>query len=104
MLHEHGLGRDCVGRMREASQAQPFDARTFAKAARQYLPLLRQHIFKENNVLFHMAERVMSEADDADVSGRFSQAEQERGLTGWHESFASEVTCWEQALGGEQRA
>jgi hypothetical protein len=30
MLHEHDLGRDCVGRMREASQAQPFDARTFA--------------------------------------------------------------------------
>ena len=23
MLHEHVLGRDCVGRMREASQAQP---------------------------------------------------------------------------------
>ena len=46
MLHEHVLGRDCVGRMREASQAQPFDARTFAKAARQYIPLLRQHIFK----------------------------------------------------------
>jgi hemerythrin-like domain-containing protein len=27
MLHEHVLGRDCVGRMREANQAQPFDAR-----------------------------------------------------------------------------
>jgi hemerythrin-like domain-containing protein len=104
MLYEHGLGRDCVGRMREASLAQPFDARTFADAAKQYIPLLRQHIFKENNVLFRMAEQVMSEADDADVTGRFSQVEQERRLTGWHESFASEVTCWEQALGGEQRA
>jgi hemerythrin-like domain-containing protein len=38
MLHEHGLGRDCVGRMRQASQAQPLDARTFADAARQYIP------------------------------------------------------------------
>ena len=100
MLHEHVLGRDCVGRMREASQAQPFDARTFADAARQYIPLLRQHIFKENNVLFRMAERVMSEADDADVTGRFSQVEQERGLTGWHESFGNEVAGWEQALEG----
>jgi len=103
MLHEHGLGRDCVGRMREASQAQPLDAPTFAEAARQYIPLLRQHIFKENNVLFRMAERVMSEADDADVTGRFSQVEQERRLTGWHESFASDVARWEQALGGESR-
>jgi hemerythrin-like domain-containing protein len=104
MLHEHGLGRDCVGRMRAASQAQPFDARTFAEAARQYIPLLRQHIFKENNVLFRMAEQVMSEADDADVTGRFSKVEQERGLTDLHESFASEVYRWEQALGGEPRA
>jgi hemerythrin-like domain-containing protein len=99
MLHEHGLGRDCVARMREASRAQPFDARTFADAARQYLPLLRQHIFKENNVLFHMAKRVMSEADDADVTGRFSQVEQERGLASLHESFAGDVARWEQAMG-----
>jgi hemerythrin-like domain-containing protein len=103
MLHEHVLGRDCVSRMREASQAQPFDARTFAEAARQYIPLLRQHIFKENNVLFRMAERVMSEADDADVTGRFSQVEQERGLASLHQSFATEVTRWEQALGGESQ-
>jgi hemerythrin-like domain-containing protein len=104
MLHEHVLGRDCVGRMREASQAQPFDARTFAEAARQYIPLLRQHIFKENNVLFRMAEQVMSEADDADVTGRFSQVEQERGLNRLHESFASDVAGWEQVLGGEPRS
>jgi hemerythrin-like domain-containing protein len=104
MLHEHVLGRDWVGRMREASQAQPFDARTFAEAARQYIPLLRQHIFKENNVLFHMAERVMSEADDADVTSRFSKVEQERGLTGLHESFGTDVARWEQALAGGQPA
>ena len=104
MLHEHELGRDCMGRMSQASQAQPFDARTFADAARQYIPLLRQHIFKENNFLFRMAERVMSEADDADVTSKFSQVEQERGLTGLHQGFASEVARWEQALGGEQRA
>jgi hemerythrin-like domain-containing protein len=100
MLHEHVLGRDCVGRMREASQAQPFDSRTFAEAARQYILLLRQHIFKENNVLFRMAERVMSEADDADVTSRFSEVEQERGLTGSNDSFAIEVVRWEQTLEG----
>jgi hemerythrin-like domain-containing protein len=104
MLHEHGLGRDCVGRMRQASQAQPFDARSFADAARQYIPLLRQHIFKENNVLFRMAEQVMSEADDADVAGRFSQVEQERGLTSLHQTFASDVARWEQTFGGGQPA
>jgi hemerythrin-like domain-containing protein len=62
--------------------------------------LLRQHIFKENNVLFRMAERVMSEADDADVTSRFSEVEQERGLTGSNDSFASEAVRWEQTLEG----
>ncbi len=104
MLHEHVLGRDCVGRMREASQAQPFDARTFADAAKQYIPLLRQHIFKENNVLFRMAEQVMSETDDADVTGRFSKVEQERGLTGLHENYAGDVARWEQTLVGGPQA
>jgi hypothetical protein len=50
-----------------------------------------------------MAERVMSEAEDADVTGRFSQEEKERGLTSLHESFGSEVARWEQALVGESR-
>jgi hemerythrin-like domain-containing protein len=81
--------------MREASRAQPFDADPFAEAATQYIPLLRQHIFKENNVLFRMAERVMTEADDADVTGRFAQVEQERGLTDWHAKFAADVARWE---------
>ncbi len=98
MLHEHVLGRDRVGRMRTASEAQPFDCRKFADAAGQYIPLLEQHIFKENNVLFRMAERVMSEADDATVIGKFSQVEQERGLTGLSESFGSELAHWQQAL------
>jgi hemerythrin-like domain-containing protein len=104
MLHEHVLGRDCVARMREASQAQPFATRKFAEAARQYIPLLRQHIFKENNVLFRMAEQVMSDADDAEVTGNFSKVEQDRGLTDLHESFAGDVAGWEQVLGGEPRS
>ncbi len=104
MLHEHVLGRDCVRRMREASQAQPFDAPTFADAARQYIPLLRQHIFKGNNILFRMAEQVMSETDDSDVTGRFSQVEQERGLTDMHQSFAGDVARWEQVFGEDKPA
>ena len=98
MLHEHVLGRTCVGRMQEAGQASPFDFRTFADAAKQYIPLLRNHIFKENNVLFRMAEQVMSEADDAEVTSRFTQVEQERGLTDQHASYAVEVSQWEKAF------
>jgi len=85
--------------MRKASESQPFKADRFAEAAKEYIHLLRQHIFKENNVLFRMAERVMTEADDADVTNTFSQVEQERGLTGSYERFGNEVVRWEQAFG-----
>lgn len=95
MLHEHVLGRDCVSRMRDAGQSDPFDAQKFADAARQYVPLLRQHIFKENNVLFQMAQRVMSETDDTEVAAKFSQVEQERGLTDHFARYSKEVSEWE---------
>ena len=72
------------------------------EVAKLYIPLLRQHIFKENNVQFRMAEQVMSEADDAEVTDKFSQVEQQRGLTGCHDSNSSEVAHWEQALGEEE--
>jgi hemerythrin-like domain-containing protein len=98
MLHEHVLGRDCVARMREASRAHPPDLAGFAAAAREYTPLLRHHIFKENNVLFPMAERVMTSADDADVAARFCEVESDRGLGGLRESFAIDVEGWERAL------
>lgn len=98
MLHEHVVGRDCVRRMREASEANEFDGAKFATAANEFIPLLRQHIFKENNVLFKMAEQVLSEADDADVDGQFTQVEQERELAGMHERYDAEVARWEQEL------
>lgn len=98
MLHEHDVGRDCVRRMREASEGDEFDAAKFATAAKEFIPLLRQHIFKENNVLFKMAEQVLSEGDDDEMDGKFSQVEQERELAGMHERYAAEVARWEDEL------
>ncbi len=99
MLQEHVLGRDCVRRMREASEAAEFDGPTFAVAANEFIPLLRQHIHKENNVLYPMGEQVLSEADDTDLTAKFSQVELERGLDGLHEQYEAEVARWEEALG-----
>jgi hemerythrin-like domain-containing protein len=98
MLHEHDVGRDCVVRMREASASGEFDRDKFVTAAKEFIPLLRQHIFKENNILFQMAENVMSQADDADMSVKFTQVEEERELAGMHERYAAEVARWEQVL------
>jgi len=98
MLHEHDVGRDCVRRMREASEGGQFDRAQFATAAKEFIPLLRQHIFKENNVLFQMAANVMSEDDDTDMDDKFTQVEQERNLIGMHERYDAEVARWEQEI------
>ena len=99
MLQEHVLGRDCVRRMREASEAAEFDGPTFAVAANEFIPLLRQHIYKENNVLYPMGEQVLTEADDADLTDKFSNVEQEKGMIGLHEHYDAEVARWEEAVG-----
>jgi len=97
MLHEHDVGRECVRRMREAGEGE-FDAAKFSTAAREFIPLLRQHILKENNILFQMAGRVMSETDDAEMDAKFDQVEQERELAGMHERYEAEVTGWEETM------
>ena len=92
------MGRDCVGRMREASEQDGFDAAKFKTAAKEFVPLLRQHIFKENNILFKMAGNVLSDADDDYMDGKFTEVEQERELAGLHERFEAEVFLWEGAM------
>jgi len=99
MLHEHDVGRDCVRRMREASEIDPLDADKFAAAAKEFIPLLRQHIDKENNILYQMAQNVLSEADDADLTDKFSKVEQERDLDGMLERYDAEVARWEDEGG-----
>jgi len=99
MLNEHVQGRDCVRRMREASEKDEFDGAMFATAAKEFIPLLRQHIFKENNILFKMAENVLIEADDEVMAEKFTEVEQERKLAGLHEKYEAEIAGWEETLG-----
>lgn len=98
MLHEHVMGRDCVRRMRDASEHDGFDGTSFANAAREYISLLRQHIYKENNILFKMAGMVLSADDDATMDHRFTEIEQKRDLANLHDRFEADVSRWEEAL------
>ncbi len=59
MLAEHAQGREWIRRM-EASLQPSLDAAAFASAAAGYSTLLQAHIRKENEVLFPMAEKLLS--------------------------------------------
>jgi hemerythrin-like domain-containing protein len=75
MLYEHRVARALTKDMAEALPAAASDdtgARTrFLQAARQYAQLLTQHIFKEDNVLFQMGDRVMQPDDQNALAAQF---------------------------------
>jgi hemerythrin-like domain-containing protein len=77
MLHEHRLGRQCVGRMAAALDAHAAgDAAAPAAcvaAGHDFAPLLRAHIHKEDNILFFMGDRVMADADQEELAASFCQ-------------------------------
>ena len=79
MLAEHEQGREalaCLGRaVDDAGAGVPGAAQRFAQYAGTYLTLLREHIQKENQVLFPMADRILGAAEQAQLLGEFEQAE-----------------------------
>ena len=88
MLREHDEGRSLVRRMAEAAQACSWgedSQQKFAEAARLYVELLRQHIFKENNILFVMAENMLSAEEQEKLAAEFDRVELEKLGAGTHE-------------------
>ncbi len=91
MLHEHTLGRGYIRGMGEAlasyQAGAPGAAASFAQHARHYIALLTQHIEKENNVLFPMADRHLPAAKQEELFEGFEAIERERIGVGKHEEF-----------------
>jgi len=76
MLHEHDLGRSLIARMRELSKLDSDAARAgFRDAAKQYATLLSDHISKENDVLFKIADRAIEGPDRRRVEEDFDTYE-----------------------------
>lgn len=79
MLHEHVLGRNFVKGIAEnitlfkngnkASLSEIF------RNMNGYSSLLRNHISKENNILFRMADKVLSESDNNNLLNKFAETE-----------------------------
>ena len=75
MLAEHEQGRSNIRAMRESVSEQDADLHTFADAAFSYVALMRNHIEKENNILFMMGDRAMPESVQNDLLIRFKEHE-----------------------------
>jgi hemerythrin-like domain-containing protein len=96
MLHEHTLGRALIREMAEAGKAlesgDTSAAPLWARAASQYSDLLRAHIQKENNILFVMAERLLSDAEQEQLSEAFDTIEEEKMGPGTHERLHAKMS------------
>jgi hemerythrin-like domain-containing protein len=82
MLVEHDQGRGFVGAMvRNAAACAKGEAaarNAWAGAAREYANLLRNHIWKENEVLFLMADRLLSSDEQDALANEFERVEAEK--------------------------
>ena len=59
----------------------------FVKTAQEYINLLNQHIYKENNVLFSLAEKHLSKEELARLSEGFELIETQKIDLGRHDEF-----------------
>lgn len=71
MLHEHDLGREFVKGLNEA--VEKGDKTEAVKNARGYCELLQEHIFKEDNVLYPMADEALKEDAQKSIAEKFAK-------------------------------
>lgn len=101
MLADHDEGRRLTRAIREeAERAKKGDSQAASLVARnslEYVALLRQHIQKENNVLFPMADQVIPQEQHSQVTEAFEHIEHEETGQGIHEKYLGIAAELEQA-------
>ncbi len=83
MRAEHVEGRAFIRAMLEAVAQE--DAARFAQAATGYIALLRQHIAKEDDVLFRFAGQMLTPTQDAEILEGYRAIEHDDMGNGTHE-------------------
>ncbi len=103
MLAEHEQGRSYIRALREAAQklraGDESARRDVVLNARGYVALLRQHIDKENGVLFPMADQVIPASQHDRVAEDFERVEHEETGAGVHEKYLALAERLEAEMG-----
>jgi hemerythrin-like domain-containing protein len=104
MLYEHEQGRQLTRALRTAAQewegGNQAARLAAAQAALGYVQLLRQHIDKENSILFPMADRALSAGQQAKVADDFEHVEHEETGEGIHEKYLALAETLEKEAAG----
>jgi hemerythrin-like domain-containing protein len=82
MLAEHDEGRAYIHTMKQntvgSAQGDESARKLWAGAARGYSTLLRNHIWKENEILFPIAERILSPEEQTSLAAQFAHMQREK--------------------------
>lgn len=91
MLFEHEMGRKCIRLMTDAFERYKLNDLSagldIAQNTRDYIALLTDHIVKENEILFAMADDRLSQKAQDELADGFEKIEESRIGAGRHESF-----------------
>jgi len=91
LLNEHEQGRKLVAKLKDAMKLYTSGENkatiSFQSTINEYVALLTEHIEKENNVLFVMADAKLNAAKDTELFEAFERLEKERIGPGKHEEF-----------------
>lgn len=98
MLKEHQEGREYIALMNKAAEAA--DLTNFKINASNYSYLLRNHIEKENNVLFAMADKILDETKQDELFEKFEQHEENVMGHGVHEELHAMIHKWSKEFEG----
>ncbi|MHA2609631.1 MAG: hemerythrin domain-containing protein [bacterium JZ-2024 1] len=94
MLLEHNMGRELVKKMSEGvkkyQQGESEGQKQIVENARGYIDLLRQHIYKENNVLFPMANAHLTSNQQEKLMENWKDVEKRMG-EGKHRDYKETV-------------
>lgn len=91
MLHEHQMGRDYITSLsiafEEFKEGNKLAINRIISISMNYVQLLRNHIDKENNILFMMADNVLNEEEQSKIFDAFEKLEVEKIGIGKHEEY-----------------
>lgn len=102
MLNEHDQGRAAVQKLRAVlagADAGGETAARFAVVAAEYVELLRDHIAKEDDVLFPMGEGMLSDAERESAVAAFAKIEHDTLGAGGREARMAAIEQLASRLG-----
>lgn len=100
LTSEHAAGRtlmaDLARGIEEMSNGDAHGGATALKAITSYTRMLRRHIEKEEDILFPLADSLLTDAETASMREQFEAVERDIGPA--HERYVAEVAALEATL------